>query len=165
MGIAVPDTSSLLSRMQKWHTGWAPSASMFGVWFAVLLHLTWAGMLLFSDKPKNATAVHALARVWPAKVGLATVLVVVAGCATFAILKKDVPIHYRVALLIPQQIVLGISTAGAIWAMWVGHFADGVQRPTEFLIADQAPAALALIIHSATILYLAASGRWGARWE
>jgi len=132
-----------------------------GVWFAVGLHLLWASLLLAgSEAPKHATALYALAELFPAKTGLAIILVTVAWCAMYGIVKHKLSVAARVMLLTPQQILLGISAAGALRAMILGHFADGVARPHTFLIADQSPAILALMIHTATILYLARSRQW-----
>lgn len=131
-----------------------------GVWFAVLLHLTWAMLLLFSEAPKNVTAVSALAELFPDSRGLIIVLIAVAGCATYGILRRNGTVGARVALLLPQQIALAISAIGAVQAMILARFPDGVERSHAFLIADQMPAILALLIHSATIVYLALVHRW-----
>jgi hypothetical protein len=131
-----------------------------GVWFAVALHTLWAFLLLGSDAPKHATAIAELAAIFPAKSGLAIVLLSVAACAMYGIVKPAHTISSRVLLLTPQQFALGISAYGAIRAMWLSQFADGVHRPTTFLIADQSPAVLALLIHTTTIAYLALTPRW-----
>jgi hypothetical protein len=131
-----------------------------GVWYAVTLHVIWATLLFTGDDAKHATAVYTLARLFPAKTGLAIVLLFVAIMASYGLLKRTGPPGGRIMLLVPQQLVLGISAAGCVRAMWLGHFADGVTRPTAFLIADQAPAILALMAHSATIFYIALVRRW-----
>lgn len=144
------------------HLVWKPGAAsaLMGVWFAVGLHLLWALLLNLNATPLQVTSVHSLAELFPNPHGLSIVLLSVAGCALYGILKQGGTVMTRVLLLLPQQIVLAISASGAIKAMLVGHFADGVARSHTFLIADQAPAVLALLIHSATILYLALSERW-----
>jgi hypothetical protein len=148
-------------RRPTWlRVGWrpGPGAALMGVWFAIALHGLWAGLLLFSDQPKNVTAVYALAALFPDRFGLAIVLVSVAGCALYGILRNDGTIGARIALLLPQQLALGVSAAGAVHSMLAGQYADGVARSHVFLTADQAPAVLALFIHSATIIYLAFVG-------
>lgn len=147
-----------LSYLRGWKPG--PGAPLMGVWFAVALHGLWALLLLFSDAPEGVTAVYALAYLFPANIGLSIVLLAVAGCATYAILENQLAVGARVALLAPQQVALAISAAGAVRAMWLGEFADGVTRSHVFLIVDQAPAVIALFIHSATILYLGLTDRW-----
>lgn len=128
-------------------------ATMLGVWFAVALHTVWVITLLIGSPPKNVTGVHSLAELFPNRYGLAIILAVVAACATGGIFHRAG--LAKILLLTPQQLVLGLSAAGAVNAMIVGHFADGVARPQLFLVADQTPVVLALLVHSATILYLA----------
>lgn len=131
-----------------------------GVWFAVTLHTVWACLLFVNGDARHATALYSLARLWPARIGLALVLLAVAACATYALLRVRAVALSRILLLIPQQLVLGVSAAGAVRAMVLGHFADGIARPTAFIVADQLPAVLALFAHSATIVCLALVRRW-----
>jgi hypothetical protein len=60
-------------------------------------------------------------------------------------------------LLIPQQVILLLSASGALSAMFLGHFADGVERSRAFILADQCHIVLAAIFHTlALILFV----RW-----
>ena len=128
---------------------------MMGVWYAIVLHFVWAGLVLTTNNaPRHATAVASVAELFPAKAGLAIVFATVAFCALLSIYQKRIT-GLKIALLVPQQLILGVSAAGALRAMYLGHFADGVPRPHGFIIADQLPAVLALLVHSATIIYLA----------
>lgn len=134
---------------------WLRGATMMGVWYAIVLHLVWAGLILATNNaPKNVTAVSAVAELFPAKGGLAIVFATVAFCALLSIYQKRITL-LKIALLIPQQLILGISAAGALRAMYLSHYADGVIRARGFIIADQLPAVLALLVHSITIVYLA----------
>lgn len=128
-------------------------APLLGVWFAIALHLLWAGLLLGSSAPRQTTGIWALSQLFPNRYGLALILLTVAACALGGLFRE--PSTGKILLLVPQQIVLGISAAGAVRAMVLGEFADGVQRHHAFLIADQAPVVLALLVHSMTILFLA----------
>lgn len=138
----------------------SPALSLFGVWFAIALHLVWATLLLVTDAPQQTTAIYTLSQLFPNQYGLAIILLAVAGCSTYGLLKKGSGITDRVLLLAPQQIVLGISAAGVARAMILGEFADGTARSSAFLIADQAPALLALFVHSASIVFLALVRPW-----
>ena len=134
---------------------WLRGATMMGVWYAIVLHFIWAGLVLVTNNaPKHATAVSSVAELFPAKAGLAIVFATVAGCALLSIYQKRITM-LKIALLIPQQLILGVSAAGALRAMYLSHYADGVIRQRGFIIADQLPAVLALVVHSATIIYLA----------
>jgi hypothetical protein len=138
-------------------------ASLMGIWFAVMLHASWTVALLADPATKNATAVHGPAVLFPNRYGLALLLVVVASCATGGIFMQLS--RLKIALLVPQQIMLGFSAAAAIEAMTAGHFADGIRRSQWFIISDQAPAVIALVVHSVTILYLARLMADGHRGE
>lgn len=130
--------------------------TLMGVWFAVILHLIWATTLIVGNGAnRRTTGLYALSQLFPNHVGLAVILIAVAGCALLGILSR--PSLGKVFLLVPQQLVLGVSAAGALHAMAASQFADGVVRSQTFLIADQSPVVLALLIHSATIMYLAAT--------
>lgn len=117
---------------------------------AVSLHLSWAGFLFMDAAGVNATAVHALSRyIFP--VG---VLIWVLGCASVAALTGLMFIHisaWLAVLLLPQLILLWMSAAGAIQAIFVSQFADGV----AMIAADQWISVLvafwytiAIILHS-----------------
>lgn len=126
---------------------------MFGVWYAVILHLGWVVALLIDQRAMRATAVSGPAQLFPNRYGLALLLLVVAGSAVAGIFQ---PLRIsKVILLIPQQVMLGMSSAAALHAMIAGHFADGVPRPSMFLFADQLPAVIALVVHSLSIVYTA----------
>lgn len=146
----------------KWiHTPYG--LPLMGVWFAVCLHFIWAVTLLATESARKTTGIWALSQLFPNRYGLAFLLLVVAGCATTSLFMRLS--LAKILLLAPQQIFLGVSAAGAIRAMVLSHFADGVVRPTGFLVADQVPVVLALVVHSATITYLALMKVSGQKWE
>ena len=129
------------------------------VWYAVALHLIWAICLFVSPAALHATAVAGPARLFPNRFGLAILLIAVASVAVISLfLKRLTP--EKILLLVPQQLMLGLSAAAALSAMSHGHFADGVTRPHTFLVADQIPTVLALVFHSATIVILALAFYW-----
>ncbi len=57
-----------------------------------------------------------------------------------------------VVLLLPQQILLMMGVSGAIEAIWLSQFADGVLRPRAFIAADQINSVLAAIGHTVAII-------------
>lgn len=130
------------------------ASALMAVWYAVALHGLWAILLFVSASTLGATAISGPAELFPNRIGLAILFIVVAACALLGIYMKK-PSPTKVMLLVPQQIMLGLSAFAAIEAMVHSQFADGIVRPQPFLIADQAPAVLALLVHSATIVYLA----------
>jgi hypothetical protein len=130
------------------------SASMMGVWYAVALHVVWIALLIINGAAKHATALHGIVQLFPGRPGLVLVLITVVACATMGIFRNHIDMT-KILLLVPQQLMLGVSAASGLRAMYLSHFADGVTRSHEFIIADQVPAILALLAHSATIILLA----------
>ena len=131
------------------------AATLMGIWYAVGLHLLWACLLFAGfDATLSSTALSGPAKLFPNSYGLGILLLTVASCALVGIYMRRINIT-KVMLLVPQQIMLGLSAFAALHAMVVSHYSDGVERPWSFIVADQAPAVFALLIHSATIVYLA----------
>lgn len=119
------------------------------VMYAVALHLTWAVILTFDKTGLGATAVDALYRfIHPAPVLIVTLLAAAAMAFWGVFTQKP----WVVLLLIPQQILLCMSAAGAIEAMWIHQFADGVFRPFGFIATDQAHIVLAAVGHTAAMV-------------
>lgn len=136
--------------MISWHNH---SLSIM-VFYAVLLHLVWAGILLFDDSAINATAVNALYRYIGPTMLLAAVVAAAALSAAYAMFSNT---SWTLILLLPQQILLMMSAAGCIEAIWASQFADGVLRPRGFIAADQIYSVLAAIGH--TLAIIAHAGR------
>jgi hypothetical protein len=119
--------------------------------FAVSLHLIWGVLLWRSDAPLGVTAIEALHR-YTSLLGLGHygLSVLVTTVAVLALIGTIVhPRHFY--LLMPQQIVLMMSAAGAVQAMWLGQFADEVLRPSAFIAADQMYTVLAALGHTVAI--------------
>lgn len=124
------------------------------VLFAVCLHLTWAILIWVDPTAVNATALNAAYRPIARFVSsdfhvLSGILVTVALTATYGMFTR---IPWVVVLLLPQQLVLMMSASGAIEAIWLGQFADGVARARAFLAADQCYSILAAIGHTTAII-------------
>jgi hypothetical protein len=116
----------------------------------ISLHLTWA-LLLFVDGPSaaGATAMASLHYVIPDYMLLAGVFALVAYSAGVALFCRWPWICW---LLLPQQIALMLSASGAIAAMYLGQYADGVPRPHAFVTADQVLVVLATFWHTVAII-------------
>lgn len=77
--------------------------------------------------------------------------------ATLALIGLFVRPIWFILLLTPQQLLLTMSATGAIEAIWISQFADGVVRSRAFLAADQSYSIIVAIGHTAAI----ASHAWG----
>lgn len=127
---------------------------MNGRWivvYAAVLHLAWAA-ILFAFPPVRTTAldllVHLFGNVTPVA-GVALLLSVVLALTGLRLRNRR---SLSFALILPQQFLVTVSAIGAVGAMLSGHFADGIIRPNEFIIADQAPAVLLAAMHAAALL-------------
>lgn len=106
------------------------------------LHLTWSAGLLLDPASQNATAIHALMLLTDSARWAGLILLVV---ALLALGGAFLHIHQRVArifLMLPQQVILIMSSVAALSAMAARSFADGVQRPFWFIVVDQIPVIL-----------------------
>lgn len=126
------------------------------VLYAIALHLTWAGILIVDDVATQATALNAVYRYIDPVPLLIAVLVTAASLALFGLYLSS-PV--ALLLLLPQQLILMMSAAGAFEAMWNMQFADGVIRPVAFIAADQIYSILAAIGHTAALIRHAISRR------
>jgi len=119
------------------------------VWYAVLLHALWACLLLASQKTYGATALHAYRPVPRAL--MAGALLTASALAAWAITRQR-PSWQTLAALLPQQAILTVSAYAAAAAVVTAHYGDGVIRPRSFILADQAPAILAFVLHTAAVV-------------
>jgi hypothetical protein len=119
------------------------------VWYAVLLHTLWACLLLTGSKPYGATPLHVYSSL--PRLLMAGALLAASVLAAWAVTR-----HQRswqtLAALLPQQAILTVSAYAAFAAVVVAHYGDGVIRPREFILADQAPVILAFALHTAAVV-------------
>ena len=133
----------------------APIRNWMMVAQAAVLHVSWAVLLLLSPTPLFVTSVHSLGGI--GRFPLAVVLMA-AGVSAFAGLAWDRRtagegrLRVGVLLMLPQQAVLLLSAFGALQAMTRSQFADGVTRPTAFIVADQLYTVLLAAGHTAAVI-------------
>jgi hypothetical protein len=134
---------------------WLRVRPVWIIWYAVLLHITWGCLLLASRDPYGATALHVYH--WVPRVVLAAALFAASGLAIWGGTRRR-PSWQGLATLLPQQALLTFSAYAAVVAVAVAHYGDGVTRPRLFILADQAPAVLAMVLHTAAVIEMHA--RW-----
>ncbi len=117
--------------------------------YCILLHLSWAGIVYWDHDATGATAVNALFRIFGSIEALIVALITTSVLAIVALFTR---VPWAVVLLSPQQSLLLISASGAIGAMVLSMFADGVIRPRAFIIADQMHIVLAAVGHAFAIV-------------
>jgi hypothetical protein len=121
------------------------------IWCAIALHVLWGCLLLVNDRALGATALHAFAGM--PRLLTAALLFGVAAMAVVGVV-WDGPRRMTLALLLPQQAVLSISAMSAVTAVVNGQYGDGVPRPWYFILADQAPVILTMVLHTIAVVQL-----------
>ncbi len=121
------------------------------VWYAVLLHVLWGILLLANATPCGATALHVYSGV--PRYLMTSLLFAAAALAAFGATRRPASWRGLVALL-PQQGLLSVSAFGALLAVIDAHYLDGVTRPRLFILADQAPVILTMLLHTVAVIEL-----------
>ena len=119
------------------------------IWYAVALHTVWGCLLLLSPAVYGVTALrvfHDLPRSL-----MAGTLFFASALAVWAITRRQ-PSPQSLAALLLQQALLTLSAYAAIAAVFVAHYGDGAPRPRLFILADQAPAIIAFVLHTAAVI-------------
>ena len=120
--------------------------------FAIALHMLWGALLLLDgENAAHITAIHTSLNIFRSHVLLGIIYLVASVLAIFAAWRFS-PNVFNLAMVLPQQFMLMVSAIGACIAIWTSRFADGVERPMAFIMADQAPAVLMAIFHSCALL-------------
>lgn len=119
------------------------------IWYAVALHTVWGCLILLSPAPYGATALHVFHDL-PRGI-LAGALFSASGLAVWALTRRQPSLKSLAALLL-QQALLTLSAYAAVAAVFVAHYGDGVPRPPLFILADQAPAIIAFVLHTAAVI-------------
>lgn len=125
------------------------------IWYAVLLHITWGCLLLASRVPYGATALHVY--YWVPRAVLAGALFAASGLAMWGVTRRR-PSWQGLAALLPQQAIMTFSAYAAVVAVAAAQYGDGVPRPRLFILADQAPVLLTMMLHTAAVIEMHA--RW-----
>jgi hypothetical protein len=130
-----------------WEFAFGPlCAGSMTVAIAICKHLIQA-VVLFFGAPEAAGSInfHAMLEIIPLgpinpHYVLASLLVLVAGAASFAMHNRKLDHKTVCALLLPQQTLLILVWIGAISAVLVGHYADGYvpHGGSWFIAGDQA---------------------------
>lgn len=129
------------------------------VCIAIALHLVWTVGLYMEPSAINATGLHTMLTIAHSPRTAAIIFGMVAFLACMGLFVRRR--WLSVCLLLPQQAALWVSVVGAVSAMMLGEFADGIQRAHWFLIVDQVPIVLIALGHTMALLTLAESDRGG----
>ncbi len=120
------------------------------VLFAVTLHFFWAFAILTDPLALGATGISSLYRwIHPG----ALLVAVLCGASTLTLTGLTLRYPWSFVMLIPQQLLLMMSAAGAIEAVFLSQYADGVLRHWTFIAADQAYSVIAAMGHTLAMAF------------
>lgn len=126
------------------------SAPPLMVSYCIILHLSWAYLIYLNPHTAlGATGTSALLDVMRSDLIVMVALII---SSLQAIVALYVPMPWNVVLLLPQQVLLLISALGAADAIYLSHFADGVERSREFIAADQIHLIYCSVAHALAII-------------
>ena len=131
------------------------------VWYAIVLHTWWAVMLAADPRAINTTTLHGFVGLVPPR-PLAVCMVIIAALAAVPLVRRSIQ-PFDIGWMLPQQAFLIASAWSAASAMLASKFGDGVIRPRAFISADQAPAVVAVALHSLAVIDRWTVGRRLAR--
>ena len=118
-----------------------------------LLHIVWGFALLSAQTNLHTTTIDSVVQ-FIQPYWLAAVILITASVMSFVSLHLG--LKYRriaLALLLPQQFMLVMSCIGAAQAVILSHYADGVPRPWEFILADQSVILIITALHTGLLIY------------
>lgn len=134
-------------------------SSAWVIWYCVALHAWWGVILLYDPAASGVTAIAEMTRLTRTTTAAGIVYLGVSAMATIGLLRVRPGSTAGLLELLPQQGALLISAFGACQATIASRFADGVVRSWAFIAADQAPAVLIAIAHTAALIGVFAAGR------
>jgi len=120
--------------------------------YASILQFIWAVLILINPVALLVTPLLGLTQlVGVNHISVASILFISNGLAFyFLVIKRLTSSHFF--LLIPQQCILLLSAFGSLQAVILGHYADGVSRPSIFILADQLPNILIALLYTVAVL-------------
>jgi hypothetical protein len=122
------------------------------IWMATLLHGTVGVFLILDSRVAFVTGIRWPAAAQPDVVGLVILTTSLLGLWALIHDAERGPSLLTFWLLIPQQVVLFIVAAGAIYAVGQGHYSSGTVLPRSFIFVDQLPKLLLAVLHPFGVL-------------
>ena len=113
---------------------------------AFLQHATWGVTLFIDESAAWSTPINHGLLLFPSERALACAYLLAAVAALVPGFIR-VPVLAAIACITPQQALLFMSAAGEGLAIAGSCFADGVERPRAFILADQCQGIYVAAIH------------------
>jgi hypothetical protein len=136
-------------------------------WWGLIANLIWGVVVLFSPAAMGSTPLSTVADFFGrSPVAVSTGLLSASMAAFVAMLvdHEDDPDARTLVLLVPQQFFMLLAAGGAVLAILTETYADGVQRPMAFILADQTPWVLGAVLYTLSIVEHFGKPFWKALW-
>ena len=125
-------------------------AGMLIILYAIVVHVITGIVLILNPDAGASTGPSSVVQLFFDSSLLAGVaMLIAAALATGAHLYRP----WRSWAYWPQQLLLVVAAIGALVAVVMGNYADGVVRPTLFIATDQLPVMLMPIFHAVAIIF------------
>jgi hypothetical protein len=122
------------------------------IWLATFLHMIVGIFLILDSRVAFVTGLRWPAEAQPDVVGLTILGTGLLGLWALIRDAERGPSLVTFWCLIPQQVVLFVIAAGAIYAVGQGHYASGTVLPRSFIFVDQLPKLLLAMLHPFGVL-------------
>lgn len=120
------------------------------IWYAVALHALWGVLLLVDASAIGATPLSVYEHL--PRVVVAAGLLLAAALAGYGSTRPRGHTTLGILALLPQQGLLSVSALASVLAVVEGRYGDGVVRPRLFIMADQAPIILTMVLHTVAVV-------------
>ena len=149
--------SRLRGVIDKWQNATLSAVSIgkYVILMASLVHILWAGLLLWDPTAAGSTPLNIVVKMAGGPERSAFVLIAAAATAMFYPFVRKVGKHAFALMLIPQQFLLLMSAGAGIRAALNGQYADGVERGWAFILGDQSAIVALAILYTIAVLHAA----------
>jgi hypothetical protein len=124
-------------------------AGMLIILYAIVVHVITGIVLILNPDAGASTGPSSVVQLlFDSSLLAGVAMLIAAALAAGACLHRP----WRSWAYWPQQLLLVVAAVGALVAVVMGNYADGVVRPTLFIATDQLPVMLLPIFHAVAIV-------------
>jgi hypothetical protein len=152
--VVFPDANETIPEVTvvKQYVGAARLPLVF-ITYVSILHIVYGAALLLSESAGHATATANILDYLPIGHRVAGILLFASSAmALWAVYFEWPPSLKTLGCMTFQVLFLSLAAVGAADAILDGRFADGVERSRYFILADQCPAIIAMVVHSYAVI-------------
>ena len=136
-------------------------------WWGLLTGFGWGITVALNPTSMSATPLNTVSKLLDGDQFLVSVtLFCTAFLALVAMLSDKITIPNRL-MLFPQIFLMLVACGGSVQAVALGQYADGVQRPWPFILADQLPWIVAALTYTGAIVehFFSRGNKWNTGYR